>query len=517
MKTLETSIGRRDWFPVAAVLFGSIFAALTILTGLFFVNWASILDILFFMGFELLFVSVAYDLTESILALLLPPLDLPSKYPLTEFPRVALLIAVCDDVIPEILERLQNQTYPELDIYVLDDSSTKHYQNLAEQSGYLVLRRGTRRAYKAGNLNNWLDRYGALYKYFVILDSDSMVGDDFVTQMVEYAEHPENQSVAVLQSKILSWNNAATFPRVLGSMAALRLHVLERVANRTNMMLSWGHNSLHRTDSILRVGGFHENITAEDTALSFMLSAQGYTVNLVDVLSHDTEPQSMFHYMRRITRWAAQTVEVFRLPWRCAASRLKLLACYQLHGYFVYSVYLTLLLLAAWAPSKTIQWSIHDSMTLIINSQLYLTPWFGALLAFTGLWGMQFLLRFVLARRARVPIRSFLLHGLLSVSLTLPVSVVVGWAMLRTALGVRAKFVPTNAGTSGTPVLGSIMKSMTMPTIYMGFVLAGLLFRNRYLLYGLNSLWLFLWLAAPLVLWLFHAGETEVRGRANEP
>lgn len=503
-----------DFFAVFVLVFVSIFVGLTVLTGLSLIHRVSIVGIVFFIGLEVLFIGIAYDLAEGLLALLVTPERLPKCSPLREFPPVALLITVCDDVIPEVLKRLQFQTYPNYDIFVLDDSSDESQHVLVDQFGYTVLRRGTRRAFKAGNINNWLDKYGLNYEYFVVLDSDSVISPSFITRMVEYAEHPQNEHTAVFQSKIMPWNKSS-FPRILGTIKPLRHYILERVANRTGMLLAYGQNNLNRTDCILQVGGFHEGVTAEDTTLALMLSTKGYSVKLVDILSYNTEPQNVFYYARQITRWAAQTVELFHLPWQSVAFRLKLRLCYDLYRYLIQSVLLVLFLIAAWT-FKAENWLSHDWLTSTINNQVYQHPWFLMSLAVINLWGLQFILHLVLVKKSGISLRNYLLYALLLSTLMYFVIVPVDIAMLRTALGAGVQFNSTNRRLLHMPTLSAILSRMWPSTVCGGLFLAGMIFRNQYLVLSLNSLWLMLLLVAPLVLWLFHTDSKGLREEANE-
>jgi cellulose synthase/poly-beta-1,6-N-acetylglucosamine synthase-like glycosyltransferase len=503
-----------DLFIVLTFVFSSIFVGLTILSGLSLKSWASFLGIFYFFGFEMLFVGIAYDLTEVVLALLLAPEALPRQSPLKSFPPVALLITVCDDVIPEILKRLQDQTYPNYDIFILDDSLEESQHALVDQSGHAVLRRGTRRAFKAGNLNHWLDKYGFNYKYFVVLDSDSLIPENFITCMVEYAEHPHNERIAVFQSKILPWNRSS-FPRVLGAVSPLRHYILERVANRTDMLLAYGQNNLNKTRCILEVGGFHENATAEDTALTLMLSTKGYSVKLVDIASYNTEPQNAFYYSRQIARWAAQTVELFRLPWQSVTFRMKLRLCYDLYRYFVPSILLALFLVTAWTLGSD-SWSLHNLINSIINDHLYQAPWFLTFLAMANLWGLLIALHFVLARKSGVTLRNYLLFGLLSNALMYFVIIPVNLAMLRTALGAKVQFNPTNTRISHIPTLRAVASRMWPSIAYGMLVVAGIAYRNRVMFLSFNLVWLLLLLAAPIVLWLFHVGNKTLGEEANE-
>jgi glycosyltransferase involved in cell wall biosynthesis len=503
-----------DLFSVFAFLFASIFFGLTILTGISLTKGGSILGIAFLIGFEMLFIGVAYDLAEGVLALVLAPDRLPKQTPLRQCPPVALLITVCDDVIPGVLKRIQSQTYPDYDVFVLDDSSGESQRALVDRFGYTVLRRRTRRAFKAGNLNNWLDKYGARYKYYVVLDSDSVIPNDFITRMVEHAEHPQNGRIAVFQSKILPWNTS-TFPRVLGAVKPLRLYILERVANRTGLFLAYGQNYLCRTDCVLQVGGYHENVTAEDTTLGLLLSAKGYSVKLVDILSYNTEPQNVFYFTRQTVRWAAQTVELFRLPWQSAAFRLKLRVCYDLYRYVVPNIPFALILIAAWSV-RVDSLPLRDWITSVTTSQLRLTPWLVVSLMMVSVWAMQVAVHLILARRSGVSLRSYLAYGLLINALMFFVVAPVDVAMLRTALGARVQFNATNTRIPTVPTLRAILIHMKPSLVYGGLVLAGIAFRSRHSFVHLHLWWLLFLLAAPFLLRLFHSGNLSLEEEGNE-
>jgi cellulose synthase/poly-beta-1,6-N-acetylglucosamine synthase-like glycosyltransferase len=378
--------------------------------------------------------------------------------------------------------------------------------------GYGVLRRGTRRGFKAGNLNHWLDLYGTHYTYFVVLDSDSSIPDDFITRLVEYAEHLQNKQVAVFQSKILTWNVATPMQCVLGVLAPLQMYILERVANRTGTLLSLGHNTLIRTECVQQVGGFHEYVTAEDIALTLMLSREGYAVKLVDIISYDTKPRDVYCYARRTIRWAKQTVEMFRLPWQSAAFPLKLVLCHRLYSYVIHNVYFGLLLLAAWASFSADNQPLYSLAALGAYSKPSLALWFVMLLIIPSLWTTQVMLRFVLAKKAGVSGRDFLLYILLSTSLMYFMAFPVTRAMLETVFGAKTSFIPTNTKSSVVPTLPAIVNRMLPFLVYGGLVLIGVALNNRGLLFSLNGFWLLLLLIAPLVLWLFHSRGARIKG-----
>jgi cellulose synthase/poly-beta-1,6-N-acetylglucosamine synthase-like glycosyltransferase len=500
-----TSPKEQDWLTPASLLFGGIYLILTLLTGGLLIDWDSPLGAVFFVGFELLFVGIAYDLTEMLIAIIAAPLQTPRRRPLIAFPPVALLVTVCDDVHPELWGQLK-QTYPNLDVFILDDSQDAAQRALVDQSGYRVLRRGICRAFKAGNLNHWLDQYGAAYKYFAVLDSDSSIGEDFILQMVEYAEHPQNHHIAVFQSKILPMHSRTKFAQVSGAIAPLRLYILERTANRTGLILSWGHNQLLRTECVLQVGGFNENVTAEDTSLSLMLSAKGYCTRLVDVVSYDIEPSNVFTYGRRTARWAGQTAEIFRLPWQGASSRLKLLLCFHLYAYLMHNIYFGLLLLTSWS-FRASSLPLDDLIAILKSNVGYFWPWIVMLIILTSVWGLQIAMRIYLARQAGINFKDFIGHSFLSSAIACFVALPVNMALLRAALGSRLRFTPTNIGDRQPVTFIDIARRLWLPFLGGTIVAIGIALRNYYLLFSPNIAWLFLWLSAPLILWLFHRDQ----------
>lgn len=504
--------GNKDLFPAFLVLFAAIYLGLTIATGLWAMNLRSISGAVYFIAFEMLFIGLAYDLASGVLSMIFEPEDLPKLSALSEHPPVALLMTICDDTVPQALATLGRQSYSNYDVFILDDSLDAAHRALVDQSGHRVLRRGTRQGFKAGNLNHWLRQYGPSYKYFVILDSDSLILNDFLVRMVAYAEHPRNLRTAAFQSKIHSWNETTMLQHTLGALAPLSMYFLERMANGTGTMFSFGHNVLLRTDCIILHGSFPECVTAEDTALSLVLSAQGYDTKLVDVVSFDTEPQDVFRYSRRTSRWARQTVELFRLPWGSAALRLKLSLCYRLYTYLIHNVYLGLLLYTAWASRGGMTRRPLEQITLFHGFSGRFAPWVAVLLVILGLWSIQIILRLCLARRAGVATSDILWHALVSTSLMYFTSFPISVAMLRTALGTKPSFTPTNSRGLSSPTMLSITRHMLPFMAYGALVLTGVALRNQSLLFGLNGIWLLLMPTAPLVLWLFHRRVPEPVG-----
>ena len=70
----------KQLFILAVLVFATIYGALTIGFGLFVTDWSSWLGVVFFLGFELLFIGIAYDITELLTSIILKPQELPKHF-----------------------------------------------------------------------------------------------------------------------------------------------------------------------------------------------------------------------------------------------------------------------------------------------------------------------------------------------------------------------------------------------------------------------------------------------------
>lgn len=497
---------QRDLFSRALMVFGFIYLLQAGFVGFFLIDWSHLSSIIFFFGFELVFIGVAFDITESLFALFAQPKITPSLSSLNKYPPVALLMTVCDDCNPSRWLTLV-QDYKNYDVYILDDSEDPAERSLVDQSGYTVIRRPARHAFKAGNINYWLGIFGNRYKYFIVLDSDSLISPDFIRNLVLFAEHPANKNIGIFQSYIYPVDANTIFSKVLGSMSRLRFYIADRFANRTSLVLSWGHNQLIRIEAIRQAGGYCEEITPEDTSLSLALSQIGYSVRLVNVISYDTDPPDIFSFTRRITRWAGQTAEVFSLPWSRASLRLKLLLLYHLYTYTIHNIYLGLLVYTAWGFDS------HDISPLklieFINSNMQvLWAWTLVLVELSILWLLQFILRIKLSRLAGITLRQFFHYVLLATALHSFTGLSTNISVLKVLSGKGIDFIPTNTKKKiRLNNSSNFLKDVLFWFLVGGIILLGMSFRNSLLFFGLNGVWVFFWVVSPFILLVFHRDQ----------
>jgi hypothetical protein len=348
-----------------------------------FSTWRGILSawLLEIIGFAL-----AYDCAELLLLVLRPEAELCALDHLDRYPRVALVCCTCDNVDERVMVALGKQTYPNLQIFVLDDSQKTEMQDLINRLPYTVMRRGTRAGYKAGNLNHWLRRHGRAFDYFVIADADSMFPPTFVGDMMRYLEHPANANIAALESCVRPWNAPNTFARLLAPAAVVSRLASLRVASPLGATLSIGHNNLVRTRAVLDIGGFDERYVAEDYATTVALLRTGrWTCDVADVMSFDRVPENLAEYAQRQARWAFQTFQLFTLDGRGLSWIVKLKLLRAMLYYAEPLLMLALLVgLAVWSVGDAdirAAWSSGTSYAtavmptgLVALACVYLTP-----------------------------------------------------------------------------------------------------------------------------------------------
>jgi cellulose synthase/poly-beta-1,6-N-acetylglucosamine synthase-like glycosyltransferase len=461
-----------------------------------------------FAVWQLMLAKTIYDTVRLMFAAILAEPILKKQDKLKNYPAVALLYVCRDDVVPECLRDLGKQRYPNYDVYVLDDSRLTSYKRLVDQSPYRIVRRNTGRGYKAGNINYWLENFGNRYKYFVIFDNDSKASPDFIKKMVQVAEHPENQDVGIFQSRVLPWNRASTFPRISGALAPLSMMVLGKLGNFTGTVMSFGHNNLHRMEAIHAIGGFDEELTAEDLAATLMLDRAGYRTVLVDIESFEGEPENIFRFRRRAIRWAAQTAMLFSVRWNGVSGALKFELSRQLMYYIINCLFFGWILRVLWSSELAFS-TIFSSM-----NQLFIPALFDAsslmFIAVMLILVSNHLLAFFLGWRKGIGVDAYMRSFAFTLASYIFTLVPIGKALVDGLLRKRVIFTPSNAG----DLQYSFFKILKDSALLMAVGASSLLYfylsgKNPWAYFG--GWWATLFLLLPLILHLFHQNSLEER------
>lgn len=275
---------------------------------------------------------------------------------------MAVLYTTMNDVVPECLERI-DQSHA-VDVYVLDDSTdlTKRrmVDALCASKGFTILRREERVGYKAGAINDWLEKYGFRYDYFVLLDADSILPRDWVGECLKYAEHPDNRYVAIFQGLINIWNLDNNFTSTLAPIHRLSQDEWEKkLANHLDAVLFYGHNALLRTRPVIDAGGFPVNFVSEDYALAVRLADRGYTCRFVPLHTFEALPENVRGFVRRQNKWTRGAMEFFGFARRSKISPARKLTLLEVPlGHVSYLCMLAAMFLAIYGANSSLKSSV---------------------------------------------------------------------------------------------------------------------------------------------------------------
>ncbi|MCA1470368.1 glucans biosynthesis glucosyltransferase MdoH [Bradyrhizobium sp. IC3195] len=225
-----------------------------------------------------------------------------------------------------IIESLETTSQGRLfDWYVLSDST---YPDIwvAEEKALLVLRQavGTPRLYyrhradntarKAGNISEWITRFGGAYDFMIVLDADSLMSGQTIVRLVHAME--SNPSAGLVQTLPMVVNARSLFSRV--QQFAGRLYgpmIAAGVAwwhgSEGNY---WGHNAIIRVKAFAESAAlpqlrgrkpFGGHILSHDFVEAALMRRAGWGIYMLPTLggSYEEVPPSLLDFAARDRRW----------------------------------------------------------------------------------------------------------------------------------------------------------------------------------------------------------------------
>lgn len=190
------------------------------------------------------------------------------------------------------------------DVFILDDSSTDEIKrgiDSLQELGIKVFRRGTRRGYKAGAINDFLKTFGSNYDLLAIFDADQRPANTFFDEILHYFS---DESVAVVQVpqaytetetgiSVASYWQQQPFLRIV-------------MRGREKSAFSLGSGSVFRIKVLEEIGGFCEDTVTEDVATSVELHSKNWRSVYVDkpLLWYGEPPKDLKAYLIQQSRWS---------------------------------------------------------------------------------------------------------------------------------------------------------------------------------------------------------------------
>jgi membrane glycosyltransferase len=301
------------------------------------VNGATPLAIFMLALFVALFAWIALSFTSAIAGFisvmgrggqrLRAPDALPSS-------RTALLMPTYNESPTRIMagleaidEELRNQRASDwFDIFILSDTTNPDAW-IEEEKAFLALRertngagrifyrhRAKNTARKAGNIAEWVGRFGGAYPQFLILDADSVMRGDTLIALARAMEaHPD---VGLIQTLPIITGGTTLFARmqqfagrVYGPVIALGIAWWHGAEGNY-----WGHNALIRTKAFAEQAGLPElrgrkpfggHIMSHDFIEAALMRRGGWAIHMMPGLegSYEESPPSLMDLAVRDRRW----------------------------------------------------------------------------------------------------------------------------------------------------------------------------------------------------------------------
>jgi membrane glycosyltransferase len=263
------------------------------------------------------------------------------------------------------------------ELFILSDSREPEIVNAEEAlwarlcedldaGGRLFYRnRADNRGRKAGNIADFCRRWGGRYRYFVVLDADSVMSGATLVRLVQLME--ANPDAGLIQTVPRPVGGATPLARILQFSAGLYGPMLAAGLNYwfQNESNYWGHNAIIRTEAFMGNAGlptlpgsppFGGEILSHDFVEAALLRRAGWEIWLVPELggSYEQLPPSLSELINRDRRWCQGNLQHLRLvtiKGLRPASRVHLLT--GAIAYLASPLWLTLLVLTCLEAART--------------------------------------------------------------------------------------------------------------------------------------------------------------------
>lgn len=228
--------------------------------------------------------------------------------------RVTLVYCTCNDFNAEALEKCMNQTYSGCHYAILDDSQKQEYIDMVDDFQVKhpeveVVRRTDHSGFKAGNLNNYLLNHND-WDYFVILDSDEVIPDDYVEKTLKYFNYYGN--VGIVQCNHRAINNINRFMQLFHIGVDSHWPTYQTVKHHNGFMSLLGHGAMVSAECYKAVGKV-PHVVAEDLCFSIEARNKGYYVAFApDVVCGEEYPIDYVAFKKRHNKWTQGNMEFIR-------------------------------------------------------------------------------------------------------------------------------------------------------------------------------------------------------------
>jgi membrane glycosyltransferase len=193
-------------------------------------------------------------------------------------------------------------------------------QELKGQVNVWYRRRFNNRAKKAGNVHEFVSRWGARYDYMLVLDADSLLSaDTLISLMAEMDSDPKS---GILQTLPCLYRGDTLFARLQQFAGSIYGPIVAQgiTAWQGDDGNYWGHNAIIRVEAFASAAGlptiggikpFKGDILSHDFVEAALIRRAGWSVKMLPKLkgSWEESPPSLADVAIRDRRWAQGNIQ----------------------------------------------------------------------------------------------------------------------------------------------------------------------------------------------------------------
>lgn len=208
-----------------------------------------------------------------------------------------------------------------------------------ERSLVVTYRRRTHNAgYKAGNIRDFCDRWGAQFDFAIVLDADSVMTPAAMLRLVRIMQ--ADARLGIVQTLVVGLPSSSAFARIFqfGMRLGMRSYTLGSAWWQGDCGPYWGHNAIIRLAPFIAhcelpvlpgSGPLSGAILSHDQVEAVLMRRAGYEVRVLPVEdgSWEENPPTLLEFIRRDLRWCQGNMQYWRL---LALPRLRVVSRFQL-------------------------------------------------------------------------------------------------------------------------------------------------------------------------------------------
>jgi membrane glycosyltransferase len=192
--------------------------------------------------------------------------------------------------------------------------------------------------FKAGNVGDFCERWGAQHDLAVTLDADSVMTVDLVLKLVRIMQF--DPQLGILQSLVIGMPSASAFARIFqfGMRLSMRSYTIGSAWWQGDCGPYWGHNAIVRIAPfmahchlpVLTEGALVKgHVLSHDQIEAVLMRRAGFAVRVLaeEGSSFEQNPPTLVEFIRRDLRWCQGNMQYWhflRLPGLRPVSRYQL-------------------------------------------------------------------------------------------------------------------------------------------------------------------------------------------------